>query len=410
VDSCRRCHHRRRRRRRLHYCVLECQERTSTPYYLSSTYNYFPGSSSMAKKNNQKKKQQKQQKPSAGLGKQSQRMYCGMMIIVAIGVLFAIISSTQTQHNLISIHEKGQQLRKDFLGDSESSAQRRPKKKNKNKVRRDDESSSSTPNYHMVFSTSCDDQQHWESYVFFYHAYIVKQKGTVTRICSGCNEKESKQLIDFHTKHIETLNPKFKLHLTPGYHKSLTEGSHYKYMNKPYGLRNWMESAFPNMMIKSKQNNNYSINNTTSTIINTDANEEENGIVMLLDPDMILLRPLVHDFTNEDVIFADETIDGSDGNAKNRNNNKIVSNGNPIAQQDAYLDSKWSKLNITFVTDGKKLPKDFNGRIDGPLYWNTGPPYLATVHDMYNIATLWCDYAPRVYKIHPELFAEMVRY
>ena len=353
--------------------------------------------------NNQKKKKQQQQQQqqissAVGLGKQkqSQRMYCGMMIIVAIGVLFIILSSTQTQHNIISIHEQGQQLRKDFLGDSE-------KNKNKNKVvRRDDEesasSSSSTttaPNYHMVFSTSCDDQQHWESYVFFYHAYIVNQKGTVTRICSGCTEIESKQLIEFHIKHIETLNPKFKLHLTPGYHKSLT-GKHYKYMNKPYGLRNWMESTFK-------------FTNSTSTTINTDdANneEEENGIVMLLDPDMILLRPLVHDFTNEDVIFADDTITTGNKNSKK----KIVSNGNPIAQQDGYLNSKWSNLNITFVTDGKrKLPTDFNGRIDGPLYWNTGPPYLATVHDMYNIAKLWTEYAPRVYKIHPELFAEMVR-
>jgi hypothetical protein len=351
--------------------------------------------------NNQKKKkqqqQQKQQISSAvGLGKQkqSQRMYCGMMIIVAIGVLLIILtSSTQTQHNIISIHEQGQQLRKDFLGDSE-------KKKNKNKVvRRDDEelassSTTTTPNYHMVFSTSCDDQQHWESYVFFYHAYIVKQQGTVTRICSGCTEIESTQLLDFHTNHIETLNPKFKLHLTPGYHKSLT-GKHYKYMNKPYGLRNWMESTFE-------------FTNSTSTTIDTDDanNEEENGIVMLLDPDMILLRPLVHDFTNEDVIFADDTIIG-----KNNSNKKmIVSHGNPIAQQDGYLNSKWSNLNITFVTDGKrKLPTDFNGRIDGPLYWNTGPPYLATVHDMYNIAKLWTEYAPRVYKIHPELFAEMVR-
>jgi hypothetical protein len=343
----------------------------------------------MAKNNNQKKKKQeqeqkqKQQRPSAGLGKQSQRMYCGMIIIVAIGVLFIILSSTHTQHNVISIHEQGQQLRKDFLGDSDPSSSSSSSSSSSLQIRRP---KSTTPNYHMVFSTSCDDQQHWESYVFFYHAYIVKQKGTVTRICSGCNENESKQLIDFHTKHIETLNPKFKLHLTPAYHKSLT-GAHYKYMNKPYGLRNWMESKFPNI-IKSKQNNNTNSTSTsTSTTINTDANddEKENGIVMLLDPDMILLRPLVHDFNNEDVIFADETIIGN----KNKKNKKIVSNGNPIAQQDGYLDSKWSKLNITFVTDGKKLPKDFNGRIDGPLYWNTGPPYLATVHDMYNIATLW---------------------
>lgn len=44
---------------------------------------------------------------------------------------------------------------------------------------------------------------------------------------------------------------------------------------------------------------------------------------------------------------------------------------------------------------------------EGPKYWNTGPPYLATVKDMYDIAVLWTDYAPRVSFIHPGLFAEM---
>lgn len=35
------------------------------------------------------------------------------------------------------------------------------------------------------------------------------------------------------------------------------------------------------------------------------------------------------------------------------------------------------------------------------------PQYLATVRDMYRIAKLWVEYAPRVHDVYPKLFAEM---
>jgi hypothetical protein len=65
-------------------------------------------------------------------------------------------------------------------------------------------------------------------------------------------------------------------------------------------------------------------------------------------------------------------------------------------------------LNVSFITNGGNI-EHISSR-DGPLVWNSGPPYLATVKDMYEIATLWTDYAPRVYEIHPKLFAEMFGY
>lgn len=38
---------------------------------------------------------------------------------------------------------------------------------------------SDSPDYYMVFSTSCTPQQNWESYVFFFHAMKVMQPGSV---------------------------------------------------------------------------------------------------------------------------------------------------------------------------------------------------------------------------------------
>jgi hypothetical protein len=240
------------------------------------------------------------------------------------------------------------------------------------------------PPYHIVFSTSCEDQQHWESYVFFYHAHKVQQPGSVTRIVSGCTDKEGQELQIFHEQHIRPLSDNFHVHFTPDFSKgqdifgSQSKKGRYKYMNKPYGLRHWMESTFR-------------MNETDHPI------DAEDGIVILMDPDMILLRPIVHDYTNEDVTFVDE-----------HPATKVVKHGMPIAQQDGYLSNQWMDLNASYVTNGGNIqhikPQD------GPKHYNTGPPYLATVRDMYQIATLWTAYAPRVYEIHPKLFAEMFGY
>ena len=94
---------------------------------------------------------------------------------------------------------------------------------------------SKKPNYHVVFSTSCGPQQNWESMVFFYHAYKVRQPGTVTRIVSGCSSaKEIQQQDDFFQRYIQPMRPHdFHLHHTPDYSRlKLAEGKPYKYMNK----------------------------------------------------------------------------------------------------------------------------------------------------------------------------------
>jgi hypothetical protein len=227
-----------------------------------------------------------------------------------------------------------------------------------------------TPAYHMLFSTSCEDQQNWESWVFFYHAYKVKQPGNITRIASGCTDPQANKIKDFHQKFVKRLSESFHLHLTPDYSRLKLEKEKfpYKYMNKPYGLRHWMEEH----------------------------RVPDDDIIMLLDPDMILLRPLLHDFTNEQVMWVD----------KKEPATKIVRHGYPIAQQDGYLRNEWMDLNFTLVTQKQNpVPPPPGG--EGPLHWNTGPPYLATARDFYNIAKLWCDYVPNILDIHWHLFSEM---
>lgn len=163
------------------------------------------------------------------------------------------------------------------------------------------------PNYYMVFSSSCSPQQHWESLVFFYHAYKVGQPGNVTRILSGCTDNEKTEADDFFDKYIKPMSDRFHLHHTKDFStvKKLKGNQSYKYMNKPFGLRDWMENAL-----------GLSENREIDP-------EVADSIVMLLDPDMVLLRPLVHDFTNEDVEWVEKDPAS-----------KVVKTGHPIAQQD----------------------------------------------------------------------------
>lgn len=213
--------------------------------------------------------------------------------------------------------------------------------------------SSDIPDYHVVFSTSCEDQQNWESYVFFFHAWKVGQRGTVTRITSGCSEEERKELQEFHKKHIATLNPNFFLHLTPDFSRDseyIRYGkARYKYMNKPFGLLHWMESTF-------------GLNGTTYD------RKVEDGIVILMDPDMILLRPIVHDYSNQNVLFAEDNPA-----------TKVVKHGFPMAQQDGYLSNQWMFLNASYITNGGNI--SHIKTTDGPKHYNTGPPYLFTLAD-----------------------------
>jgi hypothetical protein len=271
------------------------------------------------------------------------------------------------------------------------------------------------PNYHIAFSTSCDSQQDWESLAFFYQAYKVKQPGTVTRILSGCS---SPSKLDaqwaFFDKYIRPLAPtQFHLHVTPDFTRvALEDGKHpYKYMNKPYGLRHWMENALkltspdvtPFHDIYNHTLDNEDDSHFHSIFRNMTVSEDD--IIILMDPDMVLLQPIGHDFRNKSShLFAknDSDIDPD---------RLVVRHGNPMAQQDAYLTSSWIKLNMSYILQkpqGEYVatpPED-----DGPLYWNTGPPYLMTVRDGYKIACKWTEYAPRILEIFPHLYSEMYGY
>jgi hypothetical protein len=201
------------------------------------------------------------------------------------------------------------------------------------------------PLYFMVFSTSCSPFQNWQAMAFFHFAKKVKQPGNVTRLVSGCTTKQVAALEKVHAEKIAPLDPGFQMHITPDFG---VKGDQ-KYWNKPNGLLDWMENelGFPDRAV-----------------------EYNDAIIIIVDPDMMLLRPITHKFSK----FKTEWV----GEVKSDK----VDHGIPIAQQYAYGNKWLTSLqgNVSYVV-GPDSPIHNLSLHDADVYYPAGPPYLATGRD-----------------------------
>lgn len=216
--------------------------------------------------------------------------------------------------------------------------------------------------YHLIFSTGCSLFQDWQSYVFFYHALKSGQQGRVTRIASGCNENDAKVLTNLHKEQIEIMSDRFHLHLTPDY-STVKPGLKFKYFNKPFGVRHWLENVlgFP------------------------ENPKNEDAIIILLDPDQIVLRPFTNDFTGSTESWRPTPNSGVPMRYK-------VDHGVPFAQQYGYGLQWKTKVNVTNVAGGKPSRIHTMNMEEAKGHYAVGPPYLATAKDMYSIVKTWTEF------------------
>ena len=115
-------------------------------------------------------------------------------------------------------------------------------------------------------------------------------------------------------------------------------------------------------------------------------------IVILIDPDMGLLRPLTRDFTNDkEVVIAKRR--------KDHILSRTVGPRKPFAQVYGF-GVQWSRLDLEKIA-GPGTPASKVSTEDGFLYYPVGPPYLGTVADMHKIATKWSEFVPKVYEQYP---------
>lgn len=232
---------------------------------------------------------------------------------------------------------------------------------------------------HSIFSTDCSTFQDWQTLLLFHSAKVVKQKGTMTRIASGCSEQKKAELMQLYKQ----LHPEYHVHFTPDYSIDSKTKKRYEFYNKPYGLLHWLEHADPPI--------------------------PPNTIIALLDPDFVFIRPLTTRISGQQNILFTTPVQERDLFPK-------VERGKPVAQQ-YLLGAPWAtnyrpqkSLNRTKIC-GPNSPclKVPNPDI-GSKYYSVGAPYILERDDMLAVAKSWVDFVPKVYEDYPDLLAEMFAY
>lgn len=224
---------------------------------------------------------------------------------------------------------------------------------------------------HIIFSTDCKEFMDYQTLVLFHSAQAVGQKGPVTRIVSGCTIEKQEQLTQLYKK----LYPLYNAHFTPDF-----SGPHkYVYFNKPYGLKHWLEHANPPV--------------------------HPEAIVALLDPDMILMRPITGEVRGMDNLKYT-------GLREDQLFDRVI-RGKPIAAVYG-LGAPWTRENHRHFNKYEICESDSPcltvTEAFGKEHYSVGPPYILHRDDMHRIANSWCRYVPKVHKQYPELLAEMYAY
>ena len=252
--------------------------------------------------------------------------------------------------------------------------------------------------YHMVFSTSCSPFQNWQSLAFFYFARKVRQPGTVTRLVAGCTDEQSKALRKVHRERVIPLQipglQTFEMHITPGFDDS--GGGDQKYFNKPNGLLHWMEESLG--------------------FDGTSEHEDDASIIIILDPDMMLLRPITEDFTSKNYVGGwtdseNTRKHSSEGHDLVDYQHDIVSHGRPHAQRygfgNGWLTAIEGHMEEVVGPDSPALKVSNDDALD---YYPAGPPYVATGKDMYQIAVHWVKFLPKYHEFFQGMMCEMHSY
>ena len=109
---------------------------------------------------------------------------------------------------------------------------------------------------------------------------------------------------------------------------------------------------------------------------------------MILDPDMILLRPLTYDFTESNVILRDSTQALPKG--------RKVTHGQPWASLYGFGNGLFRvDLKHVFANHTNSLGLNVPPYNEQVSNYAGGPPYMATGRDMFAIVNMWCELVPQ---------------
>jgi peptidyl serine alpha-galactosyltransferase len=236
--------------------------------------------------------------------------------------------------------------------------------------------------------------------VFFYQAWRSGQRGRVTRVASGCKSAAAAQQLR-HTFQEQVVvammnndSDRFSLHITPDY-STLIDGVKYKFFNKPYGILHWLEEGlqFPMKLPM-----------------------HDDTIIVIMDPDQFLLRPLRGDYTDDDTMKWH----GTSPHLHDGTNHVIrIQKGRPFAQWYAVGVHFVSQVNVNVEAvvqaanyTADRGPSHLHNWTEHQVRQNyaAGPPYLAVASDMYDLVKTWAEMAGPVYQLTTDHLSEMYAY
>ncbi|KAG1688714.1 hypothetical protein DVH05_003151 [Phytophthora capsici] len=238
---------------------------------------------------------------------------------------------------------------------------------------------------HFVFTTSCDPYQDWQSEALAQSFARVGQRGALTRIVSGCSDDAVKELL----RRTQKSSPHLRIHVTRDFRslpsfkevsddveKASTPDDYAPY-NKPFGLRDWLESANPPV-------------------------REE--LIVVLDPDFLFIRQFAVN-TGGRVTTAKgvdsgnyerdaEVVEGMRQYkrffvyAGSRDGvSDTVADGVAVAQRwSEYLGTAAFENSTSICPECAKVSKE-----DAAEYFAVGPPYAITRKDLTRLMDDYCN-------------------
>ncbi|RLN68300.1 hypothetical protein BBP00_00001085 [Phytophthora kernoviae] len=240
---------------------------------------------------------------------------------------------------------------------------------------------------HFVFSTSCEPHQNWQSEALAQSFARVGQSGSLTRIVSGCSDEDVKSLL----RRTQKSAPHLRIHVTRDFRSlpvfkevsSIVEKASmpddYAPYNKPFGLRDWLESANPPV-------------------------REE--LIVVLEPDFLFIRPFAVNtggrvttatgVNSGDYEHDTEIIEGMRqykrffvyaGSRDAKTVSDTVGNGVAVAQ-------RWPKqLGTAAFDDSSAICPECAkvSKADAAEYYAVGSPYAITRKDLTGIVGDYCN-------------------
>ena len=129
---------------------------------------------------------------------------------------------------------------------------------------------------------------------------------------------------------------------------------------------------------------------------------------MLVDPDMLMQKPFVNNFSETPLNQWNKYYRG--GQHNDLLMGKVIQ-GHPAAQ-DYSFGPKWIEPVRDYLEEivGPDSPVHAVTHDEARYVFAAGPPYWMTVRDAYRISYKWSEFLPRIFKRHPVFMAEMYGY